>query len=173
VIIGDTNLPDQLKIGAEIHIHKWPPDRDLEIVVDQGHFRSRGFVSRQLPYPPGQYRVHFLAYFNGEWQKPRLLGLAGDGGTQLKPGPLFKLQDANLIDSDKILDFWRTITFPPLSGEAQAIYLVKNAVLTTSERGRSAATVERTINEFMKPPSVQPARGWSAAKIQSEEYRVF
>jgi hypothetical protein len=173
VILGDTNLPDGLKMGVEIHDQRWPPDRDFEILVDHRQFRSRGFINRKVPYSPGKYRVHFLAYFNGTWQKPRLLELIGDGGTKLKPGRLFRLEDPDLIDSDKMLDFWQTIAFPSLSKEIQAISLVKSAVLTTPEGRRSADTVENTIKEFMDPPSVEPARGWSAAKIQHEEYRVL
>jgi hypothetical protein len=172
VILGDTNLPDELKIGVEIRVQRWPPDQDFEILVDHGQFRSRGFINRRVPYSPGKYRVHFLAHFNGAWQKPRLLKLIGDGGTKLKPGRLFRLEDPDLIDSDKILDFWQTIAFPPVSENIQAISLVKTAVLTTPEKGRSSDSVENTIKEFMHPPSVQPARGWSAAKIQNGEYRV-
>jgi hypothetical protein len=172
VIVADTNLPDGLKVGAEIHVQRWPADQDLEILIDRGHFHSRGFTNRKVAYSPGKYRVHFLAYFNAAWQKPRLLGLIGDGGTKLKPSRLFKLEDPDLIGSDKILDFWQTIAFPPYAKEIQAISLVKSAVLTTPEGGRSADTVENTIKEFMEPPSVQPARGWSAAKIQNDEYRV-
>jgi len=86
---------------------------------------------------------------------------------------LFKLEDPEVIDSDRILDLWQTIAFPPLSNELQAISLVKSAVLTTPKRGRSADNVENTIKEFMDPPDVHPARGWSATKIQNQEYRVF
>jgi len=173
VILGDTNLPNGLKIGVAIHDQRLPPNQDFEILINGGQFRSRGFINRKVPYSPGKYRVHFLAYFNGTWQKPRLLRLIGDGGTNLKPGRLFKLEDPDLIDSDKILDFWQTIAFPPVSKEIQAISLVKSAVLATPEGGRSSDTVENTVNEFMDPPSVQPARGWKAAKLQNEEYRVL
>ncbi len=172
VILGDTNLPDGFKIGTEIRVLRSPPDQDLDILVERGHFHSRRFTSRMLPYSPGEYRVHFLAYLTGAWQTPSVLRLTGDGGTKLKPSRLFKLEDPELVDSDKILDYWQTIRFPPFSKEIQAISLVKNAVLTTPDGRRSADTVENTIKEFMSAPSVQPARGWSATKIQNSEYRV-
>lgn len=169
-ITGSTNLPDGLRIGTEVPVSGKRSAQDFRVNVASGKFRSAGFSVGADPFPPGKRKVRFLAYFNEAWQNPALLRLVGRGGSNLA-GELFKLEDPEVTDSDKILDATRTLDFPPLSREAEAVRPVKKAVLTVDGR-RSAGDVETNIAWFMKVPGLKPAKGWSARADQTETYLV-
>ena len=161
---GSTNLPDGIKIGVEIQDMKWEESfkdfqgrtrrgtglsQDMSIIVDSGHFRSQGFRVKNTPYPPGPHKVHFFAYFNGVWQNNDILKLVGAGGKKLR-GKIFKKSDPDVIDSDLTLDYTSSVLFPPMSQETVAINIVKNAILTVPDRGRSSMTVEKAIEWYMQ-----------------------
>jgi hypothetical protein len=82
------------------------------------------------------------------------------------------LQDPDVINSDKELDYTLTIDFPQVPAEATAIDLVRHATLSVPGQGRSALTVQKTIDEFMKAPGMQTGRGWRAVRTQGDDYTV-
>jgi len=184
---GSTNLPDGMKLGVEIPDITWKENfkdfqgrtrlatrisQDMEMIVHGGHFRSQGFLEKATPYSAGPHKVHFFAYFNSAWQNKDTLKLVGDGGKKLK-GKIFKKEDSDIIDSDLIVDYVVTIPFPPMSQETRAINIVKKAILTVPDRGRSSMTVEDGIKWFMGPNTgVTPGKGWSAKVDTGNSYTV-
>jgi hypothetical protein len=184
---GSTNLPDGMKLGVEIPDITWKENfkdfqgrtslatrisQDMEMIVQGGHFRSLGFLEKDTPYSAGPHKVHFFAYFNGAWQNKDILKLVGDGGKKLK-GKIFKKEDSDIIDSDLIVDYVVTTSFPPMSQETRAIDIVKKAILTIPDRGRSSMTVEDGIKWFMGPNTgVTPGKGWSAKVDTGNSYTV-
>jgi hypothetical protein len=184
---GSTNLPDGVKIGVEIPNITWKENfkdfqgrsrlatrvsQDMNMIVQGGRFRSPGFLMKDSPYPVGPHKVHFFAYFNGAWQSKDVLKRVGDGGKKLK-GKIFKKEDPDVIDSDLTVDYVVTVPFPPMPPETQAINIVKKAILTVPDRGRSSMTVEDGIKWFMGPNTgVTPGKGWSAKADSGSSYTV-
>jgi hypothetical protein len=194
VIEGDTNLPENLKIGVDIYVGKRWVAQDWNVFVVQGHFRSlplnEGLIGpSKKTFAAGKYRVIFISIFNGNWQTPAILDLVGDGGTKLK-GSIFSLKDPDVIDSDKELNYPLDLAFPPLSDETRgilkkeeeqsaekkremlAINLVKKAYLTVPGEGRSSERVEELVSELFKYGGVRPAKGWSANRTAGTTYTV-
>jgi hypothetical protein len=212
-ITGHTNLPDGLKIGVEVGLGKYRMTKDLlkipwkagyiewdfQVVISDGRFRSFGLRSaqtpdgkfravargsEQTPIPAGKYYVHFLADFNGAWQSPEILAIAGRGGSNLH-GPLFKLEEPDVIDSDKILDCVVTLDFPKASDptkearttppepskEQRAIELAKKAVLVV-DGSRSSMTVEDGFAFYRKDPEIRLGSGWSASPSEGNTFLV-
>jgi hypothetical protein len=174
-IVGSTNLPDGMKIGVETANEKRIEGQDFEIFVRNGQFRSAGFTNGKQPYPAGKHKIVVLAYFNEAWQSPQVLSIVGEGGKNLK-GKLFKKTDPDVIDSEKLLQQIRTVSFPPfgLDPASKAIHLVKSAILTVPGLGKSAENIESNIAEFMKAPGVapEPGKGWSATNHGGSVYSV-
>jgi len=174
VIQGTTNLPEGLKLWIDVDYGKMRIAQDSETYVQNGSFRSAGFTASEEPLPAGKYTVRVLAYFNENWQSPRVLQLVGRGGSKLK-GHLFKLDDPELIDSDRRLDYTQSFILPPLDHvkvrELQAVGIVKKAVLVVDGRA-SAENVERSIADFMRSPELRVNKGWSAERIGGNSYRV-
>lgn len=184
---GSTNLPDGVKIGVEIPDITWKEpfkdfqgrtriatriSHDMNIIVQGGRFRSPGFLVKDMPYPSGPHKVHFFAYFNGAWQSKDILKLVDDGGKKLK-GKIFKKQDPDVIDSDLTIDYSVIVHFPPISQEARAIDIVKKAILTVPDEGRSSMTVEDGIKWYMGPHTgVTPGKGWTAKADTGNSYTV-
>jgi hypothetical protein len=54
-----------------------------------------------------------LAYFNEAWQSADILRIVGKGGTNLN-GKVLRLQDPDVVDSDKIIDITRVVQVPAL-----------------------------------------------------------
>lgn len=175
VIEGDTNLPDGLKMWVHILRGKRVAAEDGNVIISAKHFRtsglSDGIVGPTKTFPPGKYRVEFISIFNGAWQTPEMLNLIGEGGKKLSTS-IFSLSDPDVVDSDKELAYTLNITFPPVSEETRAINLVKSAVITVPEKGRSADNVGKVVEYFMKLPGLRPAQGWSAMRVQGDEYTV-
>jgi hypothetical protein len=160
-IVGSTNLPEGTTVGAELRKPNGHVEgQDFKIRVIGGRFRSTGFTDGGKPISPGNRKVHVLSIFNGAWQSPDILKIVGSGGANLR-GSVIKLEDPAEIDSDKIVDATRVVTFPPLSEGAKAIVLVKRAILTV-DGSRSAADVDDTVAMFMKFPGLRVGAGWSA-----------
>jgi len=197
-ITGHTNLPDGLRIGVEVGLGKyrmtddflkipWKAGliaQDYQVVISDGKFRSAGLRPEQAPIPAGKYHVHFLAHFNEAWQTPEILAIAGRGGRNLL-GPLFKLEEPDVIDSDKVLDYVVTLEFPNASDptkeartipsesskEQLAIELVKKAVLVV-DGSRSSMTVEDGFSFFRKDPEIRLGSGWSATPSEGNTFLV-
>lgn len=197
-ITGHTNLPDGLKIGVEVGLGKyrmtndflkipWKAgliEQDFRIVISDGRFRSVGLGSEQAPIPAGKYHVHFFAHFNGAWQSPEILAIAGRGGSNLH-GPFFKLEEPDVIDSDKILDYVATLDLPATSDptkeprttpsapskEQRAIELAKKAVLVV-DGSRSSMTVEDGFAFYRKDPEIRLGSGWSASPSEGNTFLV-
>lgn len=184
-ITGSTNLPNNLRIGVEIPGIKWQEtvkdrqgrrkgthfSQDLQMIIQDGRFRSHSFLANKDPIPPGKHKVQFIARFNGAWQTKEMLNLVGAGGKHLR-GKIFKKQDPDVIDSDLILDYTTTLLFPPLSLESQAIDLVKKAILTVPGQGRSATNIQKNVEFYMGFPELSPGKGWSAKADKGKTYQV-
>jgi hypothetical protein len=197
-ITGRTNLPDGLRIGVEVPMGKyrmtnnflripWKDGfiaQDFHISISDGKFHSRGFMAGGKPLPPGKTHVHFLAHFNGAWQTPEILAIFGRGGNKLH-GPLFKLEEPDVIDSDTTMDYVATLDFPKVSDPAKeqrtkssepttgqrAIELVKKAVLVV-DSSRSSMTVEDGFAFYRKDPEIRLGTGWSAAQSDGNNFLV-
>jgi hypothetical protein len=187
VVTGHTNLPDGMKIGVEVGLGKyrmtddflkipWKTGllaQDLQIVISGGRFRSVGLRSGQTHIPAGKYHVHFLAHFNGAWQTPEILAIAGRGGGNFH-GPLFKLEEPDVIDSDKMLDYVATLDVPNTpdpSKEQAAVELVKNATLVV-DGSRSSMTVADGFSFYTKDPEIRVGSGWSAHQSEGNTFLV-
>lgn len=168
-IVGTTNLPDGVKLGVEV-IKGKQCCQDFHIFVLDGKFRSAGFTDRNVPLPPGQYNVQVFAHFNQMWQNPDILKIVGRGGMNLK-GKIVKLEDPDIIDSDKIIEVNSLLTFPPLADESKAISFVKDAIFIV-DGVRSAMDVEENIELFMTFPSIRPSKGWNAKLESGTKYTV-
>lgn len=107
----------------------------------------------------------------------------GKDGARLPVGRFIKLDDPNLIDSDKLLEYTASIDFPPLvkappsppspkQTEAErAISLVKKAILVV-DGSRSSETVEEGISFHTKMGGIYMGNGWSARPTDTGEYIV-
>lgn len=145
---------------------------DSDVFVQNGKFRSKGILANKTAYAPGQYKVHFFAYFNGAWQSKALLQTVGDGGKLLK-GKIFKKEDPDVLDSDLLLDYATAIAFPPPSPETQAIDFVKRATLSVPELGRSSMNIQDSLDYFMSPGTgITHGTGWSAKQQEDGVYMV-
>ena len=175
-IVGLTNLPDGTKIGAEVPVGKKRLGQDFKIYISGGKFRGD-------PLPPGKYSVHLLSHFNEAWQAASILEIVGASGAKLPLGRFIKLDDPNLMDSDKLLEFTASVDFPPLVKVApapaalkqidaeRAIGLVKRAILVV-DGSRSSETVENGFNFYLKVPEIHVGSGWSARPSDTGEYTV-
>jgi hypothetical protein len=140
--------------------------------VRGGRFRS-GPLYQGVSVPiTGSQPLQITAYFNGAWQNNAVLAALGDGGKTLQGG-FFKKTDADVIDSDKILDAKFTLALPAVAPETNAINIVKHAVLTVPDKGRSATDIEENLKLFTQPGTgVRPAKGWSATPAGKNVYIV-
>jgi hypothetical protein len=188
-IDGSTNLPDGLTFDVQVPSGEVGP----KIVVQKGQFHSTGFMSRSpnpnfrpemsrwpdakdlrfimVPLRAGTKKVRFTAYFTPEWQTPSVLKLIGDGGRKLA-GEMFKRTDPDVIDSNRTLDYSLAVELPPLAPGAEAINVVKRAVLIVSGMGKSATDIEHNIGLNMKTPGFHPGKGWSANSTGEKTYTV-
>jgi hypothetical protein len=127
---------------------------------------------RQVPFPAGQYKVHFIAYFNGAWQTREVIAaLGGEGGEKLK-GKILKSSDTDVIDSEKTLDYQQMLVFPALTPEAKAIALVRAAILTVPDSGRSSGDIQANLDLYMGSPGIRRGKEWSAKAKPPTEYEV-
>jgi hypothetical protein len=178
VINGTTNLPDGLKLWVEIPDVQWkepftdfkgkkllaPTDpKDSDVVISNGRIHTKTlFGNNGASIAAGPHKVQLSAYFNGAWQSKELLKVVGEGGKLLR-GKIFKKNDPDVIDSDLLLDYTVALLFPAPSSEAQAIALVRTAVLSTPESGRSSMNVGDSVNFMMSPGTgMTQNKGWSA-----------
>ena len=192
-IVGSTNLPDGVKMWVQVEDGRLPPctarvkkhdNTDYKVIIKNGQFRTIDLWDIDKPFSGGTHQVCSHAYLNRSWQTPSVLAmLGGDRGRALH-GRIFKLTDPDVIDSDRKLEDLETIVFPALppvtkttvSPEAKAISLVKKAILTLPDRGRSAGDIETTIAWFMKASSGEirsSTKGWSATAKTDDFYDVI
>ena len=197
VISGTTNLPDGLKMWVEVEEGCLPQGAakvvasDEAVVVRNGRFASsplwlsvpntrftrKGWPKgiqvddRLKPFPEGKFKVHFESYFNSAWQTHDVLtALGGEDGKKLN-GPILKETDTDVIDSPKIVDYLQTLFFHPISHEAKAINLVRAAILTVPDEGRSAGDIQANVDYFMSN-GVKPGKEWAAKAKSSTIYEV-
>jgi hypothetical protein len=195
-ISGSTNFPDGFKLEVEIESGRLPLGAPKEIageervIVEHGAFRTKPLwlkvpyekrpsvvdTSRRRPIQAGKYNIRFVAYFD-TWQTgPVYEMLGGNGGRELH-GSILKNVDTDVVDSEKKLDYRLVLTLPSLSHEAEAITLVKGAVLTIPDHGRSALDIEDVVNGMMATlskgwPGDYQTVGWSASAKDSPLYEV-
>lgn len=123
---------------------------------------------KDTPYPVGPHSP-FLRLFQWAWQSKDVLKLVGDGKEAQSEN--FRNEDSDVIDSDLTVDYVVTVPFPPMPPETQAINILKKAILTVPDRGRSSMTVEDGIKWFMGPNTgVTPGEGWSAKADSGSSY---
>lgn len=167
-ISGTTNFPDGMKMWVQLG----PKKAQEDAIVRRGHFRSGPLYLKVATPVTGRQRLEFIAYFNGAWQNNTVLSLLGEEGKNLH-GKLFKQTDPDVIDSPKILDATFNVTLPPLAPETAAISIVKHAILTVPDFGRSATDIEENLALFTKPGTgVKPGKGWSAAPAGPSLFNV-
>jgi hypothetical protein len=198
VVSGTTNLPDGFKMWVEVGNGRAAQGAtkilasDDSVIVKDGRFNSlplwlpvpntrftregwpRGMEvdDRLEPFPEGKFKVRFEAYFNAAWQSAEVISdLGGEGGNKLD-GPILKKTDPDVIDSPKVLDYAAALSFPPISRGAKAINLVREAILTLPDKGRSAGDVQADIDLFLSSPGVGAAKGWAAAEKSPTVYEV-
>lgn len=192
---GTTNLPDGLNIDLEIVSSKV----SKLVTVKDGAFTSPALYAMSpnphrisgvpevgnakfldVPFPAGKRQVHYHAAFiansatsfNAAFQRPEVLALVGNGGKNLK-GDLFKETDPDVIDSDKVLDTTQTVELTPLTPEAQAVNLVKRAVLDVPGIGKSSTDIDQNVQYYMTNPGYHRGpRGWDVRQTGDGEYEV-
>jgi hypothetical protein len=186
VINGTTNLPDGTKLGIELMKGERVAAQDFDVFVQSGQFHSAGFRNGTSPLQPGKQRVHIFTNFTPLWQKPSVLNLVGTGGNKLKPSAIIHVEDAQLIDSDKRLEFTTDVAVPSIdapnkevakpsessSREAQVIQIVKKAVLVVDGR-RSSMSVNDGFQFYCTAPGVRMGDGWSAVSIGRDTFNVL
>jgi hypothetical protein len=172
-IDGSTNLPNGTKVGVEVESvvsGKKRLAQDFEIFISGGKFRSEGFTAGGSALPAGKHTVRLLSHFNNAWQTDEIIRIVGKDGANLPVGRFIRLDDPNLVDSDRLLDYTSDIHFPPVTKAAspskptdadRAIVLVKNAILVV-DGSRSSETVENGFKLYMKSPEIRMGNGWSA-----------
>jgi len=170
-ISGATNFPNGMKMWVILG----PKKAQQDAFVLNGEFRS-GPLYQGVPTPvTGSQPLEIVAYFNGAWQSKDVLAALGEGVRNFN-GKLFKQTDPDVIDSDKILDAKFTVSLPPLapvSAEANAINIVKHAILTVPDQGRSVTDIEENLKLFMTPGTgVIAGKGWSATAAGANVYNV-
>jgi hypothetical protein len=194
-IVGRTNFPDGMKMWVEVPSGQKQAASDSNVIVRDGRFRTAGLWFgfpnpnyrdymkkwpdgaalkwRQKPFSAGKYHIHFYARFETGWQSPQVVSLlGGEGGRQLQ-GRFLKAADPDVADSPKELDASIPVVFPPISPEAEAISLVKAAILIVPGRGRSATDIEANVISFMVPGfGIRVAKGWSAKAAGRNTYEV-
>jgi hypothetical protein len=194
-VVGSTNLPDGTKLWVHVESGRLPLGAPKAIAFDDDVSVRKGNIGTgalwqeipnpsfpsvdgapkllRRPFQAGSYKVRFESYFNGAWQTQEVLALLGGEGGKNLHGKILKLHDPDVVDSSKVLDDLTTVAFPPLEPEAKAISLVKAAVLTVPENGRSATDVETNISLFMSTPvCCRPGKGWSAKAGGADTFEV-
>jgi hypothetical protein len=199
VISGTTNLPDGLKMWVEVEEGRLPLGAakvvasDNIVIVKNGQFTStplwlsipntrftrKGWPKdvkvddRLKPFPEGKFKVHIESYFNGAWQNSDVLkALGGEDGKKLN-GPILKETDPDVIDSPKIVDYLLTLPFPPISPGAKAINLVRAAIMTVPDQGRSVGDIQANIDLYMSPSTgLKVGKGWAAKAMSPTVYEV-
>jgi hypothetical protein len=150
----------------------------LWLEVPNTRFTKKGWPKsvnvnvRQVPFPAGQFKVHFTAFFNGAWQTREVIAaLGGEDGTNLK-GKILKATDTDVTDSPKTVDYQQMIAFPALTPEAKAIALVRSAILTVPDSGRSAGDVQANLDLYLISPGMRLGKEWSAKAKTPTAYEV-
>jgi hypothetical protein len=194
-IHGSTNLPDGMNIELEVV----PTKVHGEVTIQNGSFRTARLMAKSLnthfipglpdagnskyievPFPPGRKQIHYHASFtentattfDSVFQRPEVIKVVGAGGKNLK-GEMFKETDPDVVDSPRVLDYSQTVQFPPLTPEAEAINLVKRAVLTVPDMGKSSTDIDQNIEYNMSSPGYHRGPGgWSAKLTGGSIYDV-
>ena len=198
VISGSTNLPEGLKLWVNVEEGKLPLGApkslagDENVIVHSGkittqplwmavpntRFTKTGWPTginvndREVPFPARAFKVHFVSYFNGAWQSKEIIAVVGGEGAKPLKGKIIKAENPDVIDSSKIVDYTPTFTFPPLSPEGKAISLVRAAIMTVPDEGRSTGDVQAVVDMFMVSPGLKIANGWAAKKDGATTYTV-
>jgi hypothetical protein len=198
VVSGTTNLPDGLKMWIEVQQGRLPLGApkvvasDANVIVKDGKFASnplwlavpntrfarKGWPKNILvndrlrPFPDGKIKVHFESIFNSVWQTSQVLtALGGEGGKKLK-GPILKATDTVVIDSPMAMDYLLTLPLPPISPGAKAISLVRAAILTVPDNGRSSGDIQANLDLFLSSPGLRAGKGWTAKAKSQAAYEV-
>lgn len=188
IVSGTTNLPDGLKMWVEVESGRLPLGAPKDVATDENVVVSNGKFStvplwlevpntrftkkgwpknlkvdaRQVVFPSGTYKVHFEAYFNGAWQTPAVLSETGNQEGKNLRGPILKPTDPDVIDSPKIVDYLIALSFGSVTPTAKAVNLVRTAILTVPDKGRSCGDIQANLDLSMSYPGLQTAKGWSA-----------
>jgi len=198
VIEGTTNLPEGLKLWVNVEEGKLPLGApksiagDDHVVVHDGRFATQplwmavpntkftkaGWPAgvevdhRDVPFPARGFKVHFQSYFNGAWQSKDIIAAVGGEGAKALKGNILKVENPDVIDSSKTVDYTPTLTFPALSPEAKAISMVRSAIMTVPDQGRSTGDVQAVVDMFMVSPGLSVANSWDAKRNGTSTYMV-
>ncbi len=194
-IHGSTNLPD----GTNIELEVVPTKVYGEVTVQNGSFTSSGLMAKapnahfikglpeagnskyiEVPFLPGRKQIHFHASFaansatkfDAVFQRPEVIKVVGEGGKNLR-GEMFKETDPDVVDSPRVLDHSQAVEFPPLTPEAEAINLVKRAVLNVPGMGKSSTDIDQNVQYWMSSPGIHRGPGgWTAKLTGNSTYEV-
>jgi len=70
------------------------------------------------------------------------------------------------------VDYLLTLPFPPISPGAKAINLVRAAILTVPDEGRSAGDIQANIDLLMSYPGLKAGKEWAAKAKSPTVYEV-
>jgi hypothetical protein len=115
-------MPDGLKIWIQL-----ADGSTSETSASYGTILSQPFTKNGKLISAGPHRISFTAYFNEGWNQPsEIIAPTGMGGSKLH-GKLFRKTDPDVIDSEQMLEYTTTVSFPAISRELQAISLAKSS----------------------------------------------
>jgi hypothetical protein len=171
---GVTNLPDGTKLWVELVSS--PGGKQLgtaKSIVSKGMFGGSGFTNQGAPHPHGWYTVEALAYFNGPWEQPdAVLDIVGREGAYLV-GRFADPLHPEFEESEKRLRAGFECVAPQLTAAprrtaadcSHAIEIVKGAILTVRDKGRSADPVGKVVEMFMSSVGIRTRNGWWARAL--------
>ena len=191
-VSAKTNLPPGTKLVA--FLADQPVSKQLKhfafAVAKQNEVQNGRFTvhlkKTEKGISLGKHKIGFFAEFLDGIQSPQVMSIVGKGGSNLK-GDIFKREDPDVRDSDIVLDYTVTVEIPAIKttqqqpqpsvdpSEERAIELVKKAVLSTPENGRSTANVEGVIKFLLVPGtgmSRVPGKEWEASRNPDGTYTV-
>jgi hypothetical protein len=176
LVVGETNLPEGTKLLCGLRCK----DADPYFAQAKCHVIDRRlllgpFMRSGKPLPQQWYQVEICSYFNDPWeQPPHVLEIAGRDGKKLV-GKLARPLDADLDESEYIVEAKYECPAPPLRSEpplsddevSAAITLLQKSTLFVEghDEPRSSEAVGDVVRRFMTAPSLHEREGWSATVL--------
>ncbi len=166
---GKSNLPEgtQLDLVLFRSGKKTAVGGDAYVVIRNQKFKSKSFVGKEAPLQ-GKYRVRLMAYFSNKQ--------LGDYSS-----PYLKLENPDLVDSDKVFHYEKEFDLQPKIDEAEtAIQIVKGFYLVRDGK-KSAWTVAKSLDDFVEGLEIGVGKsnvkrsGWRAVPVEGNSgvYNVY
>lgn len=67
-IYGQTNLPNNTKLGVSVRNGQGYYAQDFNIRIEDGEFESTGFTKNKAQLDNGSYKITLISHFNEHWQ---------------------------------------------------------------------------------------------------------